>query len=136
MPVRNPDEIRAILEEAETIAVVGMSSTPHKEAHQIPKYLIEHGYDVIPVNPTTDEVLGRRAYDDLATVEETIDVVDVFRPSDEVMGIVEAAVARDDAPVIWTQLGIRDPEATALAEERGLRVVEDRCIKVEHQSLL
>ncbi|WP_440008675.1 CoA-binding protein [Halomicrococcus sp. SG-WS-1] len=135
MPVESDDELRQILE-LDTVAVVGCSTTEGKDAHEIPKYLQEHGYDVIPVNPYADEIFGRRAYDSLADVEEDVDVVDVFRPSDEVGGIVDAAVERDDAGVIWTQLGIRDDEAAERAENAGKRVVQDHCMKVEHQRLM
>ncbi|WP_433628433.1 CoA-binding protein [Halomicrococcus sp. NG-SE-24] len=135
MPVESDDELRQILE-LDTVAVVGCSTTEGKDAHEIPKYLREHGYDVIPVNPYADEIFGRRAYDSLADVEEGVDVVDVFRPSDEVAGIVDAAVERDDADVIWTQLGIRDDEAAERAENAGKRVVQDHCMKVEHQRLM
>ena len=134
MPVTDDDELRAILDH-ETVAVVGCSSTPGKDAHEIPRYLREHGYEVIPVNPHADEIFDREAYDSLADVDEEIDIVDVFRPSDEVSGIVDAALDRDDAPVIWTQLGIRDEAATERAEADGRQVVEDRCMKVEHQRL-
>ena len=135
MPVESEAVIREILG-LETVAVVGCSSTPGKDAHEIPKYLVEHGYEVIPVNPYADEVLGRDAYDSLADVEEAIDVVDVFRPSEEVAGIVDAALERDDVKVIWTQLGIADDEAAERAEAAGKQFVQDRCMKVEHQRLV
>ncbi|NHN58124.1 MULTISPECIES: CoA-binding protein [Halorussus] len=135
MPVESDAELRELLG-MERVAVVGCSSTPGKDAHEIPKYLLERGYEVIPVNPTADEIFGRTAYDSLADVEETVDVVDVFRPSDEVSGIVDEALARDDVKVVWTQLGIADDEAAARAEDAGLRVVQDKCIKVEHQRLV
>jgi len=134
MPVDDDETLSEILD-YETIAVVGCSSTSGKAAHDIPKYLQRHGYRVVPVNPTTDEVLGERAYDSLSDVEEEIDVVDVFRPSDEVAGIVDAALERDDVKAVWTQLGIRDDEAAARAEEAGLLVVQDKCMKVEHRRL-
>ncbi|EMA40344.1 CoA-binding domain-containing protein [Halococcus morrhuae DSM 1307] len=134
MPVTDDDELRAILDH-ETVAVVGCSSTPGKDAHEIPRYLREHGYEVIPVNPHADEIFDREAADSLADVDEEIDIVDVFRPSDEVSGIIDAALDREDSPVIWTQLGIRDEEATDRAEADGRQVVEDRCMKVEHQRL-
>jgi predicted CoA-binding protein len=134
MPVESDAELREILG-LDTVAVVGCSSTPGKDAHEIPSYLREHGYEVVPVNPAAEEIFGRRAYDSLADVEETIDIVDVFRPSEEVSGIVDAALDREDAPVIWTQLDIRDEEATERAEAAGRRVVEDRCMKVEHRRL-
>ena len=135
MPVESDAELREILG-MERIAVVGCSTTPGKDAHEIPKYLLDSGYEVIPVNPSADEIFGRTAYDSLSDVEEEIDVVDVFRPSEEVAGIVEAAIERGDVAVVWTQLGIRDPEAARRAEAAGLRFVEDRCMKVEHRRLL
>lgn len=134
MPVTDDDELRTILDH-ETVAVVGCSSTPGKDAHEIPRYLREHGYEVIPVNPHADEIFDREAYDSLADVDEEIGIVDVFRPSDEVSGIVDTALDREDSPVIWTQLGIRDEGATDRAEADGRQVVEDRCLKVEHQRL-
>ncbi|MFC4249373.1 CoA-binding protein [Natribaculum luteum] len=134
MPVENDAVLREILG-FQAVAVVGCSRSPGKAAHDVPKYLDEHGYEVIPVNPYAGEILGRRAYDSLADVDEEIDVVCVFRPSDEVSGVVEQAIDRDDVRVIWTQLGIRDPEATRRAESAGLTVVEDRCLKVDHRRL-
>lgn len=134
MPVTDDEELKGILA-LETVAVVGCSSTPGKDAHEIPRYLREHGYEVIPVNPNADEIFGREPYDSLEAVEATVDIVDVFRPSDEVAGIVDATLSRADDPVLWTQLGIRDPDATDRAESAGLRVVVDRCMKVEHQRL-
>ncbi|GAA0679285.1 CoA-binding protein [Natronoarchaeum mannanilyticum] len=125
------DAIETALD-ADVIAVVGCSSTPGKDAHEIPSYLLEHGYEVVPINPYADEIFGRKVYDSLADIEETVDVVDVFRPSEEVAGIVDEAIDRDDVEVVWTQLGISDDEAAARAREAGKRVVQDRCIKVEH----
>jgi predicted CoA-binding protein len=135
MPVENDAELREILG-LETVAVVGCSSTSGKDAHEIPKYLLEHGYDVIPINPFTEEIFGRRAYDSLADVEEKIDIVNVFRPSEEVSGIVDAALGRDDVLVVWTQLGIKDAAAAKRVEEQGRMVVQDRCMKVEHARLI
>jgi len=134
MPVDTDEGLRELLE-LDRIAVVGCSTTPGKDAHEIPRYLQRHGYDVVPVNPTADEVLGRPAYDSLAEVDERVDLVDVFRPSDEVAGIVDEAIDRDDVVAVWTQLGIQDDEAAARAESAGLEVVQDRCIKVEHSRL-
>ncbi|SEV97838.1 CoA-binding protein [Natrinema salifodinae] len=135
MPVESADELEEILA-SETIAVVGCSRTPGKAAHDVPKYLLDHGYDVIPVNPHADEIFGRQAADSLAAVEDEIDVVCVFRPSEEVAGIVDAALARDDVDVIWTQQGIRDDQAAARAEAEGRRVVQNRCMKVQHRRLV
>jgi len=134
MPIEDDEAIADVLE-YETIAVVGCSDTPGKDAHEIPAYLQRHGYRVIPVNPTTDEVLGERSYDTLSAVEEEVEVVDVFRPSEEVAGIVDEAIERGDVKVVWTQLGIRDDEAAERAEAAGLRVVQNRCIMVDHRRL-
>ena len=135
MPVESREELREILG-LETFAVVGCSSTPTKDAHRIPKFLLERGYDIVPVNPNADEIFGREPYDRLADVAEEIDVVNVFRPSDEVSGIVDAVLERDDVDTVWTQLGIRDPEAGRRVEESGRRYVEDRCMKVAYNRLM
>lgn len=135
MVVETDDEIREILGK-DTIAVVGCSSTPGKDAHAIPNYLQRQGYEIIPVNPNADDVFGQPAYDSLSEVEEEIDIVDVFRPSPEVAGIVDEAIERDDVDVIWLQLGIHDDDAVSRAEAAGLRVVQDRCMKPEHLRLV
>ena len=135
MPVTAEDELREILE-LDRVAVVGCSTSPGKDAHEIPKYLLAQGYDVVPVNPFADEIFGREAYDSLADVPGEIDIVDVFRPSEEVAEIVDAALERDDDAVIWLQLGIHDDDAVARAEAAGRRVVQDRCMKPTHRQLL
>jgi hypothetical protein len=139
MPVTDDDGLRDLLD-LRRVAVVGCSTTPGKAAHEVPAYLGRAGYEVYPVNPYADEVLGREAADSLGDVAATVDLVDVFRPSDEVAGIVDEAVARraarGDVCALWLQLGIRDDEAAARAEEAGLRVVQDRCMKVEHERLV
>jgi predicted CoA-binding protein len=135
MPVENDAELRAVLG-LETIAVVGCSSTRGKDAHEIPRYMDEHGYEVLPVNPYAEEILGRKAHDSLADVPAGVEIVDVFRPSEEVSDVADALLERDDVDVMWTQLGIRDDEAARRVEASGRRVVQDRCLKVEHQRLL
>jgi predicted CoA-binding protein len=129
------EQIREILD-AETVAVVGCSTTSGKAAHDVPKYLLDRGYEVIPVNPYADEVFGIQAYDSLAEVPEGVDVVDVFRPSEETGPIVDAAIERDDVTAIWLQLGIRNDAAGERAEAAGKLFVQDRCIKVEHAKLV
>lgn len=125
------DDVRRLLD-ANTIAVVGSSTTPEKPAHYVPAYLLDHGYDVIPVNPMADEIFGRPAYDSLADVDAEIDLVNVFRPSEEIPTVVDSVLELDDEPGIWIQLGIRNDQAVERAREAGLTVVQDRCIKVEH----
>lgn len=135
MPVDADSDLRDILG-LNRIAVIGCSTTPGKDAHEIPKYLQSQGYEIIPVNPNADTVLGQVAYDSLTDVDVNIDIVEVFRPSDEVAGIVEEARHRDDVDTIWLQLGIHDEDAVAKAEQDGIRVVQDRCMKPEHRRLL
>lgn len=139
MPIEDDAHLRELLD-VDTIAVIGCSGTPGKAAHDVPEYLQNHGYRVIPVNPFSDEILGEHAYDELADIEEAVDLVDVFRPSDEVAGIVDDVIARNedrgDARGIWLQLGISDDEAAETAEDAGLCIVQDRCIKVEHGRLV
>ncbi|SDM73585.1 hypothetical protein SAMN04487949_2442 [Halogranum gelatinilyticum] len=139
MPITDDDGLRELLD-LQTIAVVGCSTTPGKAAHEIPAYLQRHGYDVIPVNPFADEILGEHAYDSLADIEEDVDLVNVFRPSEEVPDIVDDVLARHedrgDVQAVWLQLGIEHDEAAARAEEAGLRVVQDKCMKVEHGMLV
>lgn len=138
MPITDDDALDSVFD-ADTIAVVGCSTTPGKAAHEVPAYLQQQGYRVLPVNPFADEILGETAYDALGEIEVDIDVVDVFRPSDEVPEIVTAVrerhAARDDADTIWLQLGISHDEAAAEAEADGIAVVQDRCMKVEHERL-
>jgi predicted CoA-binding protein len=135
VPDATEAEIRDLLD-AETIAVVGCSGTPGKAAHDVPAVLQERGYDVIPINPNRDEVLGRPAVDSLDDVSERIDLVDVFRPSEEVSTVVDAVLKRvqrhDDVRGVWFQAGIRDDAAAARARDAGLTVVQDRCLKVAY----
>ena len=135
MPVEDDSELKDILE-LETVAVVGCSSTPGKDAHEVPKYLIEQGYDVIPVNPFAESIFDREAYDTISDVPDEIDIVDVFRPSEELEGIVAETLDRSDVDTIWAQLGISDEDAAKRAEAEGKRVVQDKCMKKEYQRLL
>ncbi|MFB6124954.1 MAG: CoA-binding protein [Halanaeroarchaeum sp.] len=134
MPVDDATEIASILD-GRRVAVVGCSTTEGKPAHDVPKYLQEHGYEIVPVNPFADEILGERAYDSVAEVPGDIDIVDVFRPSEEVPEILDAVLSREDRPVLWLQLHITHDEAAARAEAAGLTVVQDHCMKIEHENL-
>ena len=134
MATESDTTLRQILE-YDTVAVVGCSTTPGKAAHDIPEYLVDHGYDVIPVNPFADAIFGNTAYDSLTDVPDEIDIVDVFRPSEEVPGIVDEVLDRADVKALWLQLDIRDEDAAKRAREAGIEVVQDRCLKVEHQRL-
>ncbi len=124
-----------ILSEARTIAVVGASKNPEKDAHRIPKYLQEQGYRIIPVNPTADVILGERAYRSLSDVREPYDVVDIFRPSEDVPAIVDEAI-KGPAKVIWMQLGIENDAAAEKAEAAGTIVIQNACMMVAHRRLV
>jgi uncharacterized protein len=118
------------------IAIVGVSKNEEKPSHQIPKYLIEHGYNVIPVNPTLTEVLGRKAYPSIADIQENIDIVDVFRKSEDVPAVVEDALKKKDGiKVFWMQLGIYNEDAMKKAKQNGIDVVYNRCMMEEHKRL-
>ena len=135
MPIEDADDLRRILG-YDRVAVVGASTSYEKAAHIVPAYLQRHGYELRPVNPTATEIFGERAYDSLSDVAEPIDVVEIFRPSEEVPGIVEEALDRGDVKAIWMQPGIRNDEAARTAEAAGVDVVQDRCMKVEHGRLV
>lgn len=127
------DEIKEIFL-LKNVAVIGMSKNPEKAAHYVPKYLKEQGYNIIPVNPTTDEILGTKCYPDIKEVPESIDIVDVFRPSDEVLPVIQSAMAKKPK-VIWLQEGIHNQEAEDLARKAGIDVVFNRCMFAEHKRL-
>ena len=126
-------EIREILS-LKRVAVVGMSKNQNKAAHYVPKYLSDNGYDIIPVNPTADEILGKRCFEKISDISENIDIVDVFRPSDDVLPVVEEAIKKNPK-VIWLQEGIHNPDAEELARKAGIKVVFNRCMLAEHQRL-
>jgi hypothetical protein len=138
MPLTDDEDLDRLLD-AETVAVIGCSTTPGKAAHDVPAYLQRQGYRIVPVNPFTDEILGEEAFDSLAAVESDVDLVNVFRPSEEVPEILDAVrerhAERGDAGAAWLQLGISHDEAAAAAEADGIEVVQDRCMKVEHGRL-
>ena len=128
------DQIRQILS-MKKVAVIGMSKNSSKAAHYVPRYLSENDYDVIPVNPNADEILGKKCYDSVSEIDDDIDIVDVFRPSEDVLPFVKEAITKKPK-VIWLQEGIHNSEAEELAREAGIRVVFNRCMLAEHQRLL
>lgn len=126
--------LRRILRENRVIAVVGLSADWFRPSYFAAKYMLEHGYRVIPVNPKYSEILGQHCYKTLQEVPEKIDIVDVFRKTEDVMPVAEAAIAVR-AKVLWQQLGVRNEAAAAKARAAGLDVVMDRCVKIEHGRL-
>jgi uncharacterized protein len=123
-----------IVKEATTIAVVGASNDPEKYSHEVASYLMEQGYRIIPVNPSEEEVLGKRAYDTVDQIPEQVDVVDVFLPPEKTPEIAEDAV-QAGAKALWLQEGIENEQTRQIAEEGGLAYVEDRCMKKTHEGL-
>jgi len=118
------------------IAVVGMSKNEEKPSHQVPKYLIEHGYNVIPVNPTLTEVIGRKAYPSIAAIRERVDIVDVFRKSEDIPAVVDDVLKnKDGIRVIWMQIGIYNEDAEKKAKQNGIDVIYNRCMMEEHKRL-
>ena len=128
------EQIRGILS-LNKVAVVGMSKNPSKAAHYVPKYLFENGYDITPVNPYSDEILGKKSYNSVSDVVGDVDIVDVFRPSDQVLPVIREAIKKKPK-VIWLQEGIHNLEAEELARSAGIKVVFNRCMLAEHQRLL
>ena len=117
------------------IAVVGMSKHSIKAAHFVPKYLFEQGFDITPINPNADEILGKKSYPDISSLDYPVDIVDIFRPSEDVLPFVEDAIKKKPK-VIWLQEGIHNIEAENLASEHGIDVVFNRCMLAEHQRLM
>ena len=131
---RHSDEqIKKILE-MKNVAVVGMSRHSEKAAHFVPKYLHENGFNITPVNPKSDEILDKKCYDRINDVPDEIDIVDVFRPSNQVLEIIKDAIKKNPK-VIWLQEGIHNHEAEQLARDAGIDVVFNRCMLAEHQRL-
>jgi predicted CoA-binding protein len=125
------EKTRRILRRYRVIAVVGLSAQWHRPSYFAAKYLQEHGYKVIPVNPTYDTILGEKCYKRLSDIPDKVDVVDCFRKSSEIPAIADEAIAIG-AKVLWMQLGVENAEARAKAEAAGLEVIENRCMKIEH----
>jgi predicted CoA-binding protein len=126
--------LRSVLNQARTIAVVGLSADRSKPSHVVSKYMQEHGYRIIPVNPKYTEILGEKCYPNLRSIPEPVDMVDVFRKSSDTVPVAEDAVAIG-AKTLWLQIGVISEEARRIAESNGVTVVMDRCVKIEHASL-
>ena len=133
--MNNDQTMKDILLSAKTIASVGLSSNQEKESYWIVSYLKDQGYRIIPVNPTAEEILGEKAYPDLESVPEKIDVVQVFRKPEDVPPVVDSAI-KVGANVVWMQEGIVNEEAAQKAREAGLQVVMDACMRVTHRRLI
>lgn len=133
--MNGPDTNAKILAKYKTVAVVGLSRDPKKDSHKVASYLKSVGFKIIPVNPLADEILGEKVYHDLLEIPEKVEVVDIFRPSDEVDSIVDKAI-KIGAKAVWMQLGIINEAAAQKAASAGLDVVMDWCMMTEHKRLL
>lgn len=136
LSVANPSdtELKEILSKNKTVAVIGMSKNPEKDAYRIPEYLKEKGYRIIPVNPTADEILGEKAYKKVTDIPDQLDIVDVFRPSEDVPNYVDDVISKRPK-VFWLQLGIENTTAEEKVASAGIKVVFDRCMMAEHKRL-
>ncbi len=129
------EQINQVLTGARVIAVVGHSDNPARTSYRIAQFLRDTGYTVYPVNPTVDQIDGEKSYASLRDVPEPIDIVNVFRRSEHLEGVVEDAIAAN-AKMVWAQLGVSDEDAQLKAEEAGLDIIMNRCIKIEYARLL
>lgn len=136
VPESNPpnDEIAKLLRQSKRIAVVGLSDKPDRDSYHVAEYMMHYGYEIIPVNPSVDEILGQKSYKSLSEVPGHIDIVNIFRKPEAVPPIVKEAMALG-AGAIWMQLGIASNDAAREAETAGLKVVQSKCIKIEHARL-
>ncbi len=128
------EQIRDILS-LKKVVVIGMSKNSQKAAHFVPKYLSDNGYDITPVNPTSEEILGKKCYNSISEINAEIEIVDIFRPSDQVLPFVQEAIKKKPK-VIWMQEGIHNSEAEELARKEGITVIFNRCMLAEHRRLL
>lgn len=129
------DELKSLLEKAQTIAIVGLSSNEKRPSYGVAKFLKEKGYKIIPINPGADEILGEKAYPDLSSLPEMADIVDVFRRPEHVPEIV-AEAGRNNARVVWLQEGVISPKAFRNGRESGLTMIMDRCMAKEYRKLM
>lgn len=131
----SPADLRDLFERVEHIGVIGISRFPEKAARRVPSYLAAKGYDIIPINPNADRILGQDAYERLADVPDELDLVIVFRPSDEAGGFVEETVRRPERPAVWLQEGIVADKEVAVVRASGVTAVQDLCAFKVHRAL-
>lgn len=133
----NKEQIKQILEDTETIAIIGCSPKPDKDSNRVAAYLQKAGYKIIPVYPKEDVILGEKVYRSLSDIpkEVKVDMIDIFRKPDVIAEVVDEALNRGDVWCVWTQLGLVHNEAAKKAENKGLKVVQSHCTKIEHAAL-
>jgi len=131
----NLEEMKKYFEDTKTIAVIGCSPNETKDSHKVAKYLLEAGYDMIPVYPKEDTILGQKVYRSLEEIDKPVDMVVVFRKPAVVDAIADACIKRGDVKVLWTQIGIVNNEAAQKAKDAGINVVQNYCAMVEHREI-
>jgi predicted CoA-binding protein len=132
----NKEEVKEYLEKYKNIAIVGASPNPQKDSNMVTKYMIDAGYNVFPIYPKEDVILGQKVYRSLAEIPHKIDIVVIFRKPAAVSAIADAVIARGDVDLMWTQLGIVNNEAAQKVKDAGINVVQNLCIKIEHKNLI
>jgi len=132
--------MREIFDKMKNIAVYGMSANIAKAAHSVPGYMLKRGYKVIPINPNADTILKQQVYRNIMDIPDKIDILNIFRPQEEALSIVQEAVerrkAKGDIKLIWLQLGLKNEEAKQLAKENGIDYIEDKCMYIEHKKVV
>ena len=131
----NKDEIKEIFDNTKTIAIIGLSPNESKASNMVGKYLKNAGFKIVPVYPKEDEILGEKVYRSLEEIPFKVDMVDIFRKPEVIGQVVDAAIKRGDIDTIWTQLGLVNNEAAEKAREAGLKVVQNKCTKIEHNEI-
>lgn len=131
----NQDEIKEIFENTKTIAIIGCSPNEEKASNRVAKYLKNAGFKIVPVYPKEDEILGEKVYRSLKEIPFKVDMVDIFRKPDFISFVVDAAIERGDIDCVWTQLGLVNNEAASKAKEAGMKVVQNKCTKIEHNAI-
>ena len=129
----NSQEVKEYLQKYKNIAIVGASPNPEKDSNKVTKYMINAGYNVFPIYPKEDTILGQKVYRSLKEIAQKVDIVVVFRKPNAVDAIADACIERGDVDLLWTQLGIVNNEAAKRAKDHGINVVQNMCIKIEHQ---
>ena len=131
----NKDEVKEIFDNTKTIAIIGLSPNETKASNMVGKYLKNAGFTIVPVYPKEDEILGEKVYRSLKEIPFKVDMVDIFRKPDVIGHVVDAAIERGDVDTIWTQLGLVNNEAAQKAIEAGMKVVQNKCTKIEHREI-
>ncbi len=131
----NSDEIKGIFEQTKTIAVIGCSPNEEKASNKVARYLKNAGFKMVPVYPKEDKILGEKVYRSLKDIPFKIDMVDIFRKSEVISQVVDVAIQRGDVDTVWTQLGLVNNKAATKAKENGIKVVQNKCTKIEYNAI-